>query len=66
MQFGLPALEDLPPLEDFEETLASEGMGLEEDREEAILRLNVRLDEEEEPEEPDQAEGDEPGAEEEG
>ena len=66
MQFGLPALEDLPPLEDFEETLASEGMGLEEDREEAILRLNVRLDEEEEPEEPDQAEGDDPGAEEEG
>jgi segregation and condensation protein B len=68
MQFGLPALEDLPPLEDFEETLASEGMGLDEDREEAILRLNVRLEEEEEeePEEPDQAEGDDPGAEEEG
>lgn len=47
MQFGLGSLEDLPPLEDFEEALASEGMGLGEDREEAILRLNARLDDEE-------------------
>ena len=47
MQFGLGSLDDLPPLEEFEETLASEGMGVGEDREEAILRLNARLDDEE-------------------
>lgn len=51
MQFGLASLEDLPPLEEFEETLASEGMGLEEDREESILRVNAELDEAEESEE---------------
>ncbi|MDX1632326.1 MAG: SMC-Scp complex subunit ScpB, partial [Thermoanaerobaculia bacterium] len=48
MQFGLESLEDLPPLEEFEETLSGEGFGLDEDREEAILRLNAELDEQEE------------------
>lgn len=48
MQFGLESLEDLPPLEEFEESLSGEGLGLDEDREEAILRLNAELDEREE------------------
>lgn len=50
MQFGLESLKDLPPLEEFEESLSGEGLGLDEDREEAILRLNAELDEREEAE----------------
>ena len=47
VQFGLENLEDLPPLEEFEASLSGEGLGLDEDREEAILRLNAELDEQE-------------------
>ena len=45
LHFGLPSIEDLPPLEDFEEALSAEGGGeLGADREEEILRLNAEID----------------------
>ena len=46
MHFGLGALDDLPPLEEFEEALGAElgGGAVDEDREEAILVINAELD----------------------
>jgi len=46
MHFGLGTLDDLPPLEEFEEALGAELGGGEddEDREEAILVINAELD----------------------
>ena len=49
MHFGLGSLDDLPPLEDFEEVFGDGGGESDSgDREEEILRLNADLDEREE------------------
>ncbi len=54
LHFGLDSLEDLPPLEEFEEALAAEGGGESiPDREEEILRLSAEIEEAEEAEEGD-------------
>lgn len=57
VHFGLPSLDDLPPLEDLEEMLAAQegGGGEPVDSEEEILRLSARLEEDEDEDKDDRS-----------